>query len=48
MPEFADKRLYVTGYGRQDEAAGEAVAGGNRIRFVRPGQIITLSPEGNE
>ena len=45
MPEFADKRLYVTGYGRQDEAAGEAVAGASRIRFVRPGQVVTLSSE---
>ena len=43
MPEFADKRLYVTGYGRQDEAAGEGCGGGSRISFVRPGQIITLS-----
>ena len=47
MPEFADKRLYVTGYGRQGEAPGEAVTEGSQIRFVRPGQVITLS-EGND
>lgn len=39
-PEFRGKQVFITGYGRQDEAPEGLEP---PLRFVRPGQVIKLA-----